>query len=239
MRKCLVLGLLALLVVVGGRALLLAGAAGTSDAAEPGEVAKLPTGERRAAIVFGAGLNVDGQPSALLRDRVKAAEQLLRRGEVDLLLMTGANPTDDYNEPSAMRSLALADGIPQRQIAVDYGGRRSWDSCARARKVFGVRRAVTVSNDFHRARIVVLCKAAGIQVDGAVGTPTGKYAFWKRGKWYGREVFASWRGAVDAWVRNPGVPVGGKPIDAYDPCAVQRSLSPQDVEQTPRATTRC
>lgn len=239
MRKCFVFGFLALLAIVGGRALLLAGAAGTADAAEPGEVAAVPRGEHRAAIVFGAGLNVDGQPSALLRDRVKAAERLLDRGEVDLLLMTGANPTDGYNEPSAMRSLALADGVPQGKIAVDYGGRRSWDSCARARKVFGVRRAVTVSNDFHRARIVVLCKAAGIEVDGAVGTPTGKYAFWKRGKWYGREIVASWRGTVDAWVRNPSVPVGGKPIDAYDPCAVQASLSPVDYARTPRAATRC
>lgn len=239
MRTCLVVVFVAILIVFGGRTLLLAGAAGTADAAEAGKVAALPTGELRAAIVFGAGLSVDGQPSALLRDRVRAAEALLRRGDVDVLLMTGANPTDRYNEPSAMRALALADGIPQRQIAVDYGGRRSWDSCARARKVFGVRRAVTVSNDFHRARIVVLCKAAGIEVDGAVGTPTGKYAFWKRGKWYGREVFASWRGAVDAWVRHPGVPVGGKPIDAYDPCAVQASLSPQDLRQTPRASVRC
>lgn len=239
MRKCLVFGFLAVVVVFGGRALLLAGAAGTADAAESGEVAELPRGQHRAAIVFGAGLGVDGQPSALLRDRVKAAEALLRSGEVDVLLMTGANPTDSYNEPSAMRALALADGIPQRQIAVDYGGRRSWDSCARAKRVFGIDRAVTVSNDFHRARIVVLCKAAGIDVDGAVGTPTGKYAFWKRGKWYGREVFASWRGAADAWVRNPSVPVGGKPIDAYDPCAVQTSLSPADLRQTPDAPVRC
>ncbi|MBJ7472982.1 MAG: YdcF family protein [Solirubrobacteraceae bacterium] len=238
-KRCLILAVLGLVAVFGGRGLLLAASAGTADAAEPSGVPALEKGQERAAIVFGAGLNADGQPSALLRDRVRAAETLLRRRQVDLLLMTGANPTEDYNEPSAMRRLAMADGIPADRIAVDYGGRRSWDSCKRARAVFGIERGIVVSNDFHRARIVVLCRSAGITVDGAVGTPTGRYPLRKRASWNGRELMASWRGAVDAWIRQPSVPVGGPPIDPYDPCAVQRSLSPQDRAATPRSPAGC
>ena len=234
-KRCLILAMLGLFALFGGRALLLVGASGTPDATQISEVPPLKRGEQRAAIVFGAGLNRNGEPSALLRDRVRAAETLLRRRQVDLLLMTGANPTEDYNEPSAMRRLAMADGIPADRIAVDYGGRRSWDSCKRARAVFGVNRGIVVSNDFHRARIVVLCNAAGIEVDGAVGTPTGVYALHKRARWQGRELMASWRGAVDAWVRHPSVPVGGPPIDPYDVCAVQASLSPNDRGTDPRS----
>lgn len=228
MRKWFVLGLLALVAAFGGRALLLAGAAGTADAAEPSEVAPLGSGEHRVGIVLGAGVRPDGTPSTLLADRIRAGERLLRERKVDLLLMTGANPHVHYSEPSAMRTLALQDGIAERDIAVDYGGRRTWDSCDRARRVFRVRRAIVVTNDFHRARTVVLCKSAGIRVEGAVGTSTGKFAIWKRGRWYGRELAASWRGAADAWVRHPDVPVKGGPIDPYDACAVQRSLRPQD-----------
>lgn len=228
LRRVLILLCVGVLVVFGGRALLLAGSAGTADAAEPEGVPVLKVGDHRTAIVFGAGLNRDGAPSALLRDRVRAAETLLRTGKVDRLLMTGDNSRTQYSEPSAMRALAVADGVQATDIGLDYGGRRSWDSCKRAKDVFGVKRAIVVTNDFHRARTVVLCNAAGIDVVGAVGTDTGVYAARKRAKWYTRELVASWRGAVDAWIKHPSVPVGGKPIDLQDPCAVWRSLSPED-----------
>jgi SanA protein len=239
LRRLLILVLVGLLLVFGGRALLLTGAAGTPDAAEPNGVTALKQGERRTAIVFGAGLNRQGEPSALLRDRVRAAESLWRSGKVDQLLMTGDNSRTEYSEPSAMRALAIADGIPATSIALDYGGRRSWDSCKRAKDVFGVEQAIVVTNDFHRARTVVLCRAADIEVVGAVGTTTGVYAASKRAKWYTRETVASWRGAIDAWVKHPSVPVGGEPIDAQDPCAVWRSLNVDDRRAAPGKPDGC
>lgn len=235
LRRLLVLGLLLLIALGGGRALMLVAAAGPADATEPGELARLGSGQHRVAMVFGAGLNRDGAPSALLMDRIRASKALLDRGTVDLLLMTGDNSRSEYNEPSAMRAAAMTLGVPAARIAVDYGGRRTWDSCVRGRKIFGVRSAITVTNDFHRARTVVLCKAAGIEVEGAVGTSTRGYALSKRAKWRSRELLASWRGASDAWISHPDVAVGGDRIDPHDPCAVWRSLSPNDRAKTPDA----
>lgn len=227
LRRLLLLAALAALLLGGGRLLLLAAGSSTPDAAT-GDVAVLPAGQHRAAIVFGAGLRPDGTPSALLRDRIRGAQRLLAERRVDLLLMTGDHSIPGYDEPGAMRRFAIERGTPAAQIAVDYGGRRTWDSCRRARDVFGVRHAVVVSNDFHRARTVAVCKAAGMTVDGAVGTPTDGYALRKQVRWRGRELLASWRGVWDAWIRHPEVGVGGKPIDPYDPCAVWKSLSAED-----------
>jgi vancomycin permeability regulator SanA len=224
-----------LALLFGGRLILLAAASGTPDAAEPGGLAAVPASAHRAAIVFGAGLGADGKPSPLLLDRLRAAEKLLQDDRVDLLLLTGDNSRDEYDEPGAMLAQLAGDGVSRSQIAVDYGGRRTWDSCKRARSVFGIQHAVVVTNDFHRARTVVTCKAAGIEVDGAVGTPTGKYPLSPRTKWRARELLASWRGGIDAWVRKPSVPVGGDRIDAYDPCSVWRSLSPEDRGAPPSA----
>ncbi len=217
---------LLLVAVFGGRLLLLTSSAGTPDAGA--ELSPLTAGEHRVAIVFGAGLSPDGTPSPLLSDRLRAAEELLRRGIVDRLLMSGDNSTQGHNEPSAMRRASIARGIDADLIALDYGGRRTWDSCRRARKIFGVTHAVVVSNDFHRARTIVVCRAAGITVDGAVGTSTGGYSRSDRGKWQIRELAASWRGVIDAWVDHPQAAVGGEPIDIYDPAAVRRSLAPED-----------
>jgi vancomycin permeability regulator SanA len=227
-RRLLFLALFGLAVLFGGRVLLLIGASGTADAADAGEVPALKTGQHRAAVVFGAGLNRDGQPSALLRDRVQASVALLRQHEVDTLLMTGDNSRTQYSEPSAMRAEAMELGVPADAIAVDYGGRRTWDSCERAKSVFGVRNAITVTNDFHRARTVVLCKSAGITIDGAVGTSTGKYPNEKRANWEAREVVASWRGVSDAWIKHPAVAVRGGHVDPYDACSVYASLSTED-----------
>ena len=216
-----------LIGIFGGRILLLIAAHDTPDART------LEPGTRRVAIVFGAGLAPDGGPSPLLEDRLLAAEDLLRRGVVDRLLFSGDNSTANYNEPGAMRRAAIARGVSPDVIALDYGGRRTWDSCRRAREIFGVTHAVVVSNDFHRARTVVVCRAAGITVDGQVGTGTGKYPRGDRWSWRVRELGASWRGVSDAWINHPDTAVGGTPIDIYDPQAVRDSLSPQDRAPTP------
>lgn len=234
LRRLILLVIVMLVAVFGGRAALLVASSGTPNADDLQAVPPRAEGHR-AAIVLGAGLNRNGTPSPVLRDRIRAGVRLIDRGQVDLLLMTGDNSVEGYNEPSAMRRAALAQGVPAEQIAVDYGGRRTWDSCARAHRVFGVRRAIVVTNDFHRARSIVLCRAAGITVDGAVGTRTTSYA--GHLGWLARETLASWRGAVDAWVHHPAVAVGGHPIDPYDRCALEASLSATD-RQTGVGCTR-
>lgn len=236
-RRLVALAVLGLLAVVGGRAILLASAAGTPNAAAPAALRPVAAGQHRVALVLGAGLNADGTPSYVLRDRIRASVALFERHEVDMLLMSGDNSVARYSEPSAMRAAAIAAGVPADRVAVDYGGRRTWDSCERAHDVFGVRHAVVVTNDFHRARAVVLCRAAGIDVDGAVGTSTTRYG--GHVGWVGREMVASWRGVADAWIHHPKVAVGGHPIDPYDACQVWASLDETDQARSADAAPDC
>ncbi|MGP4112507.1 SanA/YdcF family protein [Streptomyces sp. 4N509B] len=122
------------------------------------------------AIVFGAGVRPDGQPTRWLEHRLDAAAELYHAGRVRALLVTGDNSTREYNEPDAMRRHLLAAGVPSRHIVADYAGFSTWDSCARAHQVFGVRQALLVSQDFHIPRALALCEAAGIDAWG-VGVP--------------------------------------------------------------------
>ncbi|MBO9533726.1 MAG: YdcF family protein [Solirubrobacteraceae bacterium] len=234
LRRLLFLALLGLLAIFGGRLILL-GAAHGAPAAD--EVPPVADDQHRAALVLGAGLNRNGTPSAVLRDRIREGVALLKAGKADLLLMSGDNSVDRYSEPTAMRKAALALGVPDEQIAVDYGGRRTWDSCVRAHEVFGVRHVIVVTNDFHRARSVVLCRAAGLTVDGAAGTKTTSYAGYKG--WIARETIASWRGVADAWIHHPKVAVGGEPIDPYDRCDVWASLSDTDRDTVATSAPDC
>ncbi|MFI5976971.1 vancomycin high temperature exclusion protein [Streptomyces sp. NPDC051452] len=151
------------------------------------------------AVVFGAGLS-KGEPSPYLAHRLDAAVTLYREGRVEVVLVTGDNSREDYDEPDAMRAYLTRHGVPDPRIVEDYAGFDTWDSCVRARKIFGVDRAVLISQGFHIRRAVALCEAAGIDSVG-VGVDAKHDATW----YYGgtREVFAAGKAALDA-VFRPG-----------------------------------
>jgi vancomycin permeability regulator SanA len=145
------------------------------------------------AVVFGAGL-LDGRPTPYLAHRLDTAATLYRTGKVKVLLVTGDNSTKDYDEPDAMDRYLTRHGVPGTQIVRDYAGFDTWDSCVRARKIFGVRQAVLVTQGFHVTRALTLCRAAGIDSYGvAVAEPHD--ATW----YYGgtREVPAAIKAALD------------------------------------------
>ncbi|MYS06652.1 hypothetical protein GTW71_09435 [Streptomyces sp. SID6041] len=152
---------------------------------------------RDVAVVFGAGL-WKGRPTPYLAHRLDAAAELYRTGKVRVLLVTGDNSRTAYDEPSAMRAYLTGRGVPDGRIVSDYAGFDTWDSCVRARKVFGVDRAVLVTQDFHIKRAVALCGRAGVDAYG-VGVPEPHDVTW----YYGttREVFAAAKGSLDAALR--------------------------------------
>ncbi|MFD7028931.1 vancomycin high temperature exclusion protein [Streptomyces sp. NPDC059917] len=146
------------------------------------------------AVVFGAGL-WDGQPTPYLANRLDAAAALYRAGRVKVVLVTGDNSRSDYDEPDAMRAYLTRHGVPDGRIVSDFAGFDTWDSCVRTREIFGVHRAVLISQGFHIRRAVALCESAGVESYG-VGVDQAHDATW----YYGgvREVFASGKAALDA-----------------------------------------
>ncbi|MFE4172597.1 vancomycin high temperature exclusion protein [Streptomyces sp. NPDC056909] len=158
-------------------------------------VADVPAGD--VAVVFGAGLRA-GRPAPYLAHRLDAAAELYSTGKVKVVLVTGDNSREEYDEPDAMRTYLIERGVPDGRIVSDYAGFDTWDSCVRARKIFGVDRAVLVTQGFHVRRAVALCRAAGVESYG-VGVSERRDATW----YYGgiREMFASGKAAAEALLR--------------------------------------
>ena len=121
---------------------------------------ELPTNQ--VAMVFGAGLNRAGGPSAMLYDRVATAADLYNSNKVDKLLMTGDNGMVNYNEVEVMRQTAIQLGVPDQDIVLDYAGFNTWDSCYRAREVFSLSELTIVSQRFHLPRALYTCKQLGV-----------------------------------------------------------------------------
>lgn len=164
---------------------------------------------RRVAVVFGAGLWRDGTPTPVLRDRVQTAANLYFAGKVEKLLMSGDNRFVEYNEPEAMRQYALTLGVPDEDIVLDYAGQRTYDTCYRARDIFGVHSAILVTQAFHLPRALYLCNMLG--VDG-VGVPADIQYYRKisRAFWNLRETLATLDAINDIMYKKP-IPVLGAP----------------------------
>lgn len=118
------------------------------------------------AIVFGAGQN-----SPILRERVMTGVRLYRTGKVKKLLMSGDNRFVDYNEPRAMQRIALEANVPEQDIVLDYAGRRTYDTCYRAREIFEIERAVLISNGYHLPRVLYTCRQLGMAAVGLRSDP--------------------------------------------------------------------
>ncbi|MFE2043499.1 vancomycin high temperature exclusion protein [Streptomyces sp. NPDC059477] len=123
-------------------------------------VADVPSTE--VAVVFGAGLRWDGEPSTPLANRLDTAAGLYEAGRIEVVLVTGDNSSEEYDEPEAMRAYLTGLGVPDTRIVSDYAGFDTWDSCVRAKQVFGVDEAVLISQAYHIPRAVALCEAAGV-----------------------------------------------------------------------------
>jgi SanA protein len=164
---------------------------------------------RSIALVLGAGLWADGSLTPVLVDRVATAADLYRVGVVQKLLFSGDNRFVDYNEPQAMREYAVRLGVPEEAIVLDYAGRRTYDSCYRARAIFGVDRAVVVTQRFHAPRALYLCDALGVDALAVVADRQDYTA--RRFAWETREYLALALAWWDVNVRRP-VPVLGEPL---------------------------
>jgi vancomycin permeability regulator SanA len=164
------------------------------------------------ALVLGAQVYPDGTPSPFLTARLALAKRLYDAGTVRAILVSGDNSRPvgsgpEYDEPGAMRRWLVGRGVPERHVVVDYAGFDTYDSCVRAHRIFGVERAIVVTQSFHVPRAVALCRAVGMVADG-VGDDS--VAVYRRVWWRGiaREQVAAVKAAWDALSRRDPVFLG-------------------------------
>jgi len=166
------------------------------------------------AIVFGAGLWRDGSPTPVLQERVNTAADLYFSGKVQKILMSGDNRFWNYNEPAAMRAHALKLGVPDDDIILDYAGRRTYDSCYRAKEIFGVDEAILVTQKYHLSRALYLCNTLGVS---SIGIPAHlpPYSQNRLTYWNLREIGATIVALWEANISRP-VPVLGTPEPIFN-----------------------
>lgn len=163
------------------------------------------------ALVLGAGLKPDGSVTPMLYDRVNAAVALYKSGKVKKLIMSGDNRFNNHNEPEAMMALAIKLGVKASDIQPDYAGRRTYDSCYRAKNIFSQGKLIIVTQSFHITRSMFLCENMGIEVTGFIADKE-YYTAWDWNWYKVRDVFSLCGSIIDLFIKHPFV-VGGEKVE--------------------------
>jgi SanA protein len=143
-----------------------------------------------------------------------AAAQLYFDGKVEKILLSGDNRYVNYNEPGAMQKYAIDLGVPKDVLVQDYAGKRTYDTCYRAKNIFQVDEAILVTQNFHLPRAMLTCNALGIKVTG-VSADLRKYHLSSLIPWQIRETLANFTALLDITIFHPKPVLG--PIEPIFP----------------------
>ncbi|MFG1880941.1 vancomycin high temperature exclusion protein [Micromonospora sp. NPDC049102] len=155
-------------------------------------------------IVLGTAAAADGQqPSDRLVGRLDTAAELVRTGRARVVLVSGDGAGTSGDEPTVMTAyLTERLGVDPRRVVADPFGLDTYDSCVRARDVYGVERALVVTQSYHLSRAVTLCRHLGLDVDGVAARCDGCGSVMLAGKAV-RDYLASGKAAWDALRDRP------------------------------------
>lgn len=119
-----------------------------------------------AILVLGAQVKPDGKPCLMLQERLNTGIRLYKEGAADRIIMSGDHGSDDYDEVNAMKSYAIAQGVPSECIFMDHAGFSTYDSMYRAKEIFQAKSLVVVTQEYHLYRALYDAMAFGIDVQG-------------------------------------------------------------------------
>lgn len=105
-----------------------------------------------------------GKSNPHFAGRLHAAVELYQIGKIKKIIVSGANPDSTYNEPRKMWQELTRQGVSSADITMDFAGFRTLDSIVRAQQVFGLQRAIIITQRYHAYRAVFIGKKLGMDV---------------------------------------------------------------------------
>ena len=127
------------------------------------DVDRIPS--RPVAMVLGAQAYAD-RPSSFLAARLDLAVELYEKDKIRAVLVSGDNTAGSNHETTVMQNYLVQRGIPPEKVVQDPAGFDTYDSCVRARDVFGVKEMTILTQFYHLERAIAICTGIGIDAIG-------------------------------------------------------------------------
>ena len=123
-------------------------------------------GDMDCILVLGCKVGEGGTLSHMLEDRVRRGVALYDLGAAPKLLMSGDHGTVEYDEVDAMKRYAVNANVPSCDVFMDHAGFSTYESVYRAKEVFGVRRVIIVTQEYHLYRALMIARQMGLEAYG-------------------------------------------------------------------------
>lgn len=117
-------------------------------------------------IVLGCLVKADGTPSDMLEDRLLQGIALYQSGTAPKLLMSGDHGQKEYDEVNTMKAFAIQAGVPSEDVFMDHAGFSTYESIYRAKEIFGAKKIVIVTQEYHLYRALYVAQSLGIEAYG-------------------------------------------------------------------------
>lgn len=119
-----------------------------------------------AIIVPGCQVYEDMTPSPMLKDRLDGAISLYQNEVAEKIIVSGDSSAQKLDEPWVMRNYLVAAGIPAEKIFIDQDGIDTYDTVYRSQAIFGVKRGVLATQEFHLERALYIASRLDIDLKG-------------------------------------------------------------------------
>jgi len=167
-----------------------------------------------AAIVFGAEVYPDGTPAPFTAARLDLGARLYAAGKARVLVVSGDNRPEHNRETEAMSRYLQGKGVPASRIVQDPWGVDTYDTCIRARDVYGLGSAILVSQAYHLPRAITACVSLGVDAVGVGDTTVENRDFYPYG--VAREFPANVKLAWNVWARSAPAVAGPRSAAVAD-----------------------
>ena len=111
------------------------------------------------------------KPSPMLEDRLLEGIELYQKGVSKKIIMSGDHGQNEYDEVNIMKQFAIEKGIPSEDIFMDHAGFSTYDSIYRAKEIFGAKKIIIVTQEYHLYRALHIANRLGIEAYGVGADP--------------------------------------------------------------------
>lgn len=136
------------------------------------------TADADVAIVLGAGIRRNGEPSPVFRERINHAVELYEQGIVGAIIFTGGvGPGNQLAGSEVARQYALENGVPPTYIFIETKSQDTLENLAEAQRMMeskSFQTALIVSDPLHMYRAMKMADDLGINAKSSP-TTTSRY----------------------------------------------------------------
>jgi len=141
-------------------------------------------------LVLGAGLENDGEPSDILKDRLLTTIELIGYTHPDQVILSGSQTYKSGSEPEAMFNFILNRIHSTNIIICDNFGKSTYDSIKNMLNGSFAEPVTIISQRFHLTRALLISKILGLKCIG-VAANNYKFSLLNNSYWYVREIVAT------------------------------------------------